>query len=144
MYFDQAWCAGWGRGDEARVEDFGKRRVTWEVAKSTIMRKCKWRFVNGRECRRLISTATNFELAPWWNRYITVPQGLYLKLTNYLFLLVATRGIVHFEHIFYMSVVSVFSESSFFLRPCANFRRVNISSMSVCPHATTRLSDEFS
>ena len=23
-----------------------------------------------------------FELAPCWNRYIIVPQGLYLKLTN--------------------------------------------------------------
>ena len=46
-------------GDAARVEDFGKRCVTGEFAKSTIMRKWKWRFANGRECRRHISTAKN-------------------------------------------------------------------------------------
>ena len=33
----------WGVGRTARVEDFGKWGVTWEVANSTIMRKWKWR-----------------------------------------------------------------------------------------------------
>jgi hypothetical protein len=46
-------------------------------------------------------------------------------------LLVATWGTLHFEHIFYMEVISVFSESFVFLGPCANFRRVTIIFMSV-------------
>jgi len=45
-------------GRAARGEDFGKWRVTWDVANSTIMRKWEWRFTNGCDCRRLISTST--------------------------------------------------------------------------------------